>query len=1075
MKSIITWFAKNRVAANILMFVIVLAGALSIPNTKVEVFPEFDMDRITVNVIYPGGAPEEVEQNICILIEEEIQDLDGIKKITSTATEGVGAITVEVQNNYSVQTLLEDVRTRVDGIDTFPAEAERPIIQILLNRKKVINIAVHGNVSSKILKEQGELIRDELMGLKGITKAELAGARPYEISIEMSEIQLKRFHLTFDQVAEAIKNYSLDLPGGSVKTESGQILLRTQGQSYSAEEFGKIPVLTHSDGSRVLLKDVADILDGFEDTDEASTYNGENTVAVKVFRTGDENALEVSALVKEVLPKLQERMPSGVTLSYFQDEARVLQGRLDLMLKNAKWGLILVFIVLALALKIDLAFWVVLGIPISFLGAFWMMPLLGVSINMISLFAFILVLGIVVDDAIVVGESVYSESRKGKKGLAAAIDGTFKVGVPVIFAVLTTMVAFTPMMGIPGFMGKIWKVIPLVVIPCLFFSLVESQLILPAHLAHFGEKKKKNGWRNFIAPFANKWSNFQAIFSNSIELFSSTIYKKTLKISLAHRYSTVAIFLFLFALSVSLIKGGHIKWEFFPEVEADFVIARIEMPEGITVKATTKAVVQVENAILEIKKKYDDQNIKVIKSVLASVGGQPVSDTMDHGGMGGSSSSSPHKGEVFVELYPSEVRDVSSKLIEKDWRSLIGEVVGVDNLILSSAFAKAGDAINIQLESSDLLELNNAAEDLKEMLEKEKGVIQPRHSYQTGKEEIKFDIREEAQASGLTRKDLARQIRQSFYGEEVQRIQRGRNEVKVMLRYPKNKRDNLSAFEEMKIRTRTGDEIPFTAVAKSYYGKGYSTINRVDRKRVISVSADVDATVVNANELMMEYKAKVLPKFLEKYKTVKYQLEGEQKEQSESLEHMMSGGILSLFIIFALIAVVFKSYAQPLIVMSAIPFGFVGAVAGHFVFGMNLNIMSMCGLLALAGVVVNDSLVLVDYINIKHKEGLNLKEAALVAGVHRFRPILLTSLTTFAGLTPLLLERSMQAMFLIPMAISLAFGVLFSTLITLVLIPAFYMILEDVKNIFKGPQNKINFTMLSSGHHYYIWHKTFIK
>jgi len=1042
MHRILEWFAKNPVAANLAMVLIVAGGLLTLPGIKQEVFPEIASDLINISVPYLGAAPEEVEEAICVRIEEEVQSLEGIKRITSRASEGVGTVTLELLPGTDIRQLLDDVKARVDAIDTFPEETEKPVIQELLNRRQVLSLAVSGDTDEKTLKVLSERMREEILLLPGITQAEVTSIRPYEVSIEVSEQSLRRYDLTFDEVAQSIRRSSLDLPGGSIKTEGGEILLRTKGQAYTGLEFEKIILRTRPDGTRVTVGDVARVIDGFAETDQHSRFDGKPAALIQVFRVGDESAIKVAREVKEYVQIARERTPEGIQLTIWNDDSQALRSRLSLLFANGRAGFVLVFVLLALFLRLKLAFWVALGIPISFLGALWLMPSFDVSISMISTFGFIIVIGILVDDAIVVGENIYTEYERGKTGIQAALDGVKGVAVPVIFAVLTTIAAFWPLLWVEGAIGKIMRFIPIIVILALVFSLFESLLILPVHLSHLKRIKEMppRGWRG-------AWGRFQSKFDDLFKRFINKVYRPSLVLGLKMRYVTLSAFIAIFILTIGLVGGGFVKFIFFPSIDSNNVIAELTMPLGTPVEVTAKAIERLEQSALQLEDEFSREK-HIIRHALASIGEQPSLNQPQGPNVGAGGFTGSHLGEVNIELVPAEERDFSSVVVANRWRELTGPVPDAVELIFTSSLFTVGAPINIQLASSNYTALREVTELLKEKLKDYPGVYDVSDSFRTGKQEIKLDITPVAESFGLTLSDLGRQVRQAFYGEEVQRIQRGRDEIRVMVRYPVEERRSLGNLENKRVRTAGGIAIPFSAAAEASLGRGYSTIQRTDRRRTINVTAEVDETRANANELLADIAANVLPPLLEDNPGVTYSLEGEQRDQSEALESLRSGFLLALLIIFALLAIPFRSYIQPLLVMGVIPFGIVGAIWGHVIMGLNLTILSFFGIVALTGVVVNDSLVLVDFVNRLRASGLSVQEAIREAGMVRFRPIILTTVTTFAGLTPLLLERSLQARFLIPMAVSLAFGVVFATFITLILVPVSYQILEDIKGFF---------------------------
>ncbi|MBK8976168.1 MAG: efflux RND transporter permease subunit [Planctomycetes bacterium] len=1055
MSGMVAWFARNHVAANLLMLLIAFAGLVKLgllsgfahPLIKREVFPEFATDTIAITVAYPGASPEEVENGICIRIEEEVASLEGVDRVRSTAAEGLGTVLVEALEGTDRRRLLDDVKSRIDAIDNFPDEAEEPVVREMTWKRQVLNVAVSGDIDEMSLKRLAERVRDDLTALPGITQAEVVAVRPYEVSIEVAEDALRRYGITFDTVVRAVSTASLDLPGGSVKTSGGEILLRSLGQAYVQDDFARLVLLTRDDGTRVLLEDVATVVDGFADTDQSARFDGAPGALVQVYRVGDQDALDISATVRGYCERTRATFPAGVTITPWLDQAEILKSRQDLLVRNGLAGFALVFLVLALFLRLELAIWVSLGIPISFLGAIALMPALDVSINMLSLFAFILVLGIVVDDAIVVGENVYSHSQRGSSGIIAAIAGTQEVAVPVMFAVLTTIAAFVPMLNVPGNTGPFWAMIPAVVIPTLVFSMIESKLILPAHLRHLqpraGRRAGPLGW----------WDSVQTLFASGLERFAIRLYRPSLEFALRHRYTTVAAAWALLFVTGGLVGGGYVKFVFFPPVDGDNVVCNLEMPEGTPVERTAAIVRRIEAAALQLRDELDadrgaatSASAPPIRHVLTSIGEQPYRKIQQEGGgrlvAGGFSGG--HLGEVNIQLAPAELRDFTSQAVADRWRELVGPVFGASELKFSSSLISVGADIDVRLAGQDLGVLQLAAERLKEHLATIDGVYDVTDSIEAGKEELELRVRPEAETIGVTQLDLARQVRQGFYGEEVQRIQRGRDDVRVMVRYPAAERRSLADVERMRVRTTQGDEIPFRTVAEIERGRGFSTIQRTDRARAVSVFAEVDETRVDVNEITRELAAGFLPQLLAQFPGTSFAFEGERREQAETIGGLIEGFLIALVLIYVLLAIPFRSYVQPLVVMLAIPFGLIGAVLGHVLQGVQLSVLSVCGVVALSGVVVNDSLVLVDFIN-KHRDDEGSLAAAIrAAGVRRFRPILLTSLTTFAGLLPLLSETSVQARFLIPMAISLGYGVMFSTAISLLLIPAGYLMLDDL-------------------------------
>ncbi|HSO22567.1 MAG TPA: efflux RND transporter permease subunit [Chondromyces sp.] len=1043
----LAWFASNHVASNILMLFILVSGALSLANVVIEVFPEFDTDTITIRVPYRGASPAEAEEGVCLRVEEAIASIEGIKRIRSVAQENLGTVIVELQEDADNREVLDDVKAAVDRIETFPLETEKPVVAETETRRRVITIVLYGDASEKTLKALAERVRDELTAVDGISQVETAGVRNYEISIEVSEDALRRYGLSFQQVADAVSMSSLDLPGGAVKTLGGEILLRTKGQMYRGREFEDIVVVTRPDGTRVELSDVATVIDGFEDTDTATRFDGRRAALIQVYRVGEEGALQVAAGTKRYLEELESQLPAGVKVDTWDDDSIILKQRIGLLLRNARLGLLLVFVCLALFLDMRLAFWTTMGIPISFLGGLWLIPYFDVTINMMSLFAFIVVLGIVVDDAIVVGENIFEYLQQGLQPLDAAIRGVREMAMPVTFAIVTSVAAFAPLLFVSGNMGKVMRQIPVVVIAVLLMSLVEALLILPAHLSG-------KGWKlgRFMNRALRPVERLQQRVQHLLQLWVRGPYRKSLAFALEWRYLTVSAALAVLILSGSLVAGGVIKFSLMPKVDADNMMATLTMPQGTPVEQTESVLARLEAAARQVAREYDegqpDGSPSVIRHLSTTVGQQPSAaggGPMARSSTGGDSS---HLGEVNVELLGSEERDVASSVLVSRWRELAGEVPGAVSLTFRSNLFSAGDAVSVQLAHRDFDVLLQAVDRLKDSVATYPGTTDVADSFLPGKKELKLSLTPEGRAVGLTLSDLARQVRAGFYGQEAQRIQRGRDDIRVMVRYPEEERRSLGDIERMRVRLPDGSEVPFAIVASIEEGRGYAVINRTDRRRVVTVTADVDEQVANANEINRDLRAKVLPQLVRDFPGLSFDFEGEQREQSESLGSLRVNFLVAQLAIFALLAIPFRSYAQPLIIMSAIPFGLVGAVAGHLLMGLDLTMLSMFGMVALSGVVVNDSLILIDLINRMRAEGATVDRAIREAGERRFRPIMLTTATTFLGLTPMIFETSLQAKFLIPMAVSLGYGIVFATAITLILVPCLYRILEDLKAAF---------------------------
>ncbi|MBB1269106.1 efflux RND transporter permease subunit [Shewanella sp. SR44-3] len=1020
-KGLIAWFARNNVAANLLMIVLMVGGLISAITINKEIFPSFSLNLINISVAYPGAAPQEIEEGINIKIEESIQDINGIKKVTSVASEGVGSVSIEVDDGYDVQQVLDEAKLRLDAISTFPANIEKPNIYQIKPENNVIWVSVYGDLSLQEMKELAKSIRNDITDLPAVTRAKVTGVRDYEISVELSEDKLREYGLTFSQVALAVQNSSIDLPGGAIRAQDGDILLRTKGQAYTGEDFAQIVVQTRADGSRIMLPQVANIKDDFEERLEYTRFNGKPAAIIEITSIDDQNALDISAQVKDYIATKKLSLPSKAQLDTWGDLTHYLEGRLNMMLSNMFYGALLVFLILALFLDLKLAFWVMMGLPVCFLGTMLIMPLepFNMSINMLTLFAFILVLGIVVDDAIVIGESAYTEVEEHGHSMDNVVRGALNVAMPATFGVLTTIAAFVPMIMISGPMGIIWKSIGMVVILCLAFSLVESKLILPAHLARM--KYNKNKPRN------NVFSRFKGQLNDKLQHFVHHSYRDFLGRCIKHRYNVVAVFLGVLVLSITLVTSGKVRWVFFPDIPSDFIQVQIEMDEGSSELNTLHVVQRVEEALY------------TMNDILEKEYGAPV---VKHSFINMSSRSSAF---IFAELTKGEDRDVDGVTIATKWRELIPELLSVKKLNINASTNDAGGDISFRLTSNDLDSLSKAAKEIKEKLATYEGVYDIADSFSSGSEEIRLRIKPEAQAQGLTLSDLARQVRYGFYGYEAQRILRNKEEVKVMVRYPLEQRRTIGHLENMLIRTPEGIAVPFSTVADIDIGESYASITRVDGRRAITITANVDKNKVEPSKVVGEIQDSFLPELMRHYPKVSAALDGSSLDEQKALLGLLQGLFFAMFTIYALMAIPLKSYSQPLIIMSVIPFGMIGALFGHFILGLSMSVLSLCGIVALAGVVVNDSLILVDFVNRARSEGHAIKHAAIDAGCYRFRAIILTSMTTFVGLVPIILERSLQAQIVIPMATSLAFGILFSTLVTLILVPILYIILDDIK------------------------------
>ena len=1026
--------AGHPVAANLLMAGLVIGGLMMALRVRQEVFPEFSLDVVGVSVTYPGASPEEIEEGIVVAVEDAVRGLDGVKKVTSTSSEGRGSVSVEMLLGADPDRVLADVKNAVDRITTLPEQAEKPVVSLLENRNLVMTLAISGNVSERDLRESAERLRDALGAVEGITQVQLGASKPLEVAIEIPQATLRSYGLTPDQVAAEIRRAALDLPAGSLKTDAGEILVRVTERRDFGTEFATIPVISRPDGSTVLLGDIAEIRDTFADVDLIPGFNGRPAATVDVYRIGDETPISVAALTRALLDDFQTTLPAGMDASVVRDDSIVYRERMELLVRNAMFGLVLVLLMLGLFLEPRLAFWVTLGIPISILGAFLFLSGTDASINMISLFAFIVTLGIIVDDAIVVGENIYEKREQGMPALEAAVQGAREIAGPITFAVLTNIVAFAPMLFVPGASGKLFMQIPAVAISVFIVSLIESIFILPAHLSHASPPSLF--WRTLAIP--------SKVFGRGLRWFTERVYAPVVEAASRRRYTTISAGVGMLVLAIAVVASGKLPFTFLPKIDADFVNVNARLPLGTPVERT--AAVQ-ERLLSSMARTVDETGgTSVVESVYVVLGSQvggfgPVARAQQNGG---------HLLGIQLELVPDGERNISAGEFASIWRENAGDIAGLETISFKSEIGRStGAAVDVQLSHRDTAVLDAASVELAERLRSFEGVKDIDSGVAMGKPQFNLELTPEGRSMGLTSTDLARQTRSFFFGSEALRQQRGRNEIKVMVRLPENERSTLHTIDTVMLRTPSGGEIPFREAATANEGRAYTSIKRTDGRRVNSVTADIDPAVANGNEIASALETDVLPDFMQRFPGLTWTFEGEQSDQADSLESLGTGFIAALFVIYALLAIPFRSWIQPLVVMIAIPFGIIGAVFGHLVMGYGFSIISIFGIVALSGVVVNDSLVLVVTINEmrRNQPDRNLREIVCAAGARRFRPILLTSVTTFFGLMPMVLETSVQARFLIPMAISIAFGVMFATFIILLIVPALYLAIEDAKRL----------------------------
>lgn len=1061
MKKIVAWAITNSPGMNVLMLALMAIGAVSLGRMRREVFPAFELEIVMVTVPYPGATPQDSEEAICQKIEEAIRSIDGIKKVTSIATEGSGFVLAELRSDVEdVQKVMSEIDREVDRIPSFPALAEDPQIQQITFREAAIRVGVVGpNDRSRDaelkLREVAEGVRDEVLALPAVSSASIMGARPYQIDVEIPEETLRSYGLTLEQVAGILRARNIELPGGQLKGEGQEILLRAKNKGRVGEEIGRLPLITQPGGVVLTVNDLGSVRDEFQDITSVGEINGEPAMVVNVERTKSEDLLAMVDMVRDYVKETE--LPEGYRFVVWGDSSKEVRGRLSLLLRNGMQGLLLVFLVLTLFLEMRLAFWVALGIPISILGAGTALAWGGQTLNMLSLFSFLVALGIVVDDAIVIGENIYAHIQMGKSLTQASIDGAYEVMPSVTASVTTTVIAFAPMFFVTGVMGKFMAVIPFAVIAMLIISLWESIFVLPCHLSH-----SHTGFFRFLSVVAYplrpigillNWASQRA--GRGLEWVCQNLYVPALRFSLQYPVVPVTVAIAMFVVTIGMIRGGVVASVLFPKSDNNNLQATIAFPDGTPAAETDLATQKMEQALRRVSERIAQQRadqegipIDEIYQSDEGLGEGPVrltyrdvgtiSNLQNAAGGGGAGS---HVGQIFAELFDTEIRNIHSDKLLAMWRKEAGEFPGAERITYGSVgVGPGGKAIEFKLlaTSENVDQLLAATESTKERLGQFSGVYDIADDNTPGKWEFQFRVKDSALATGVTPTDLGQTVRNTYFGAEVMRLQRGRHEVKLMVRYPEEERGNLIDFRELRVRTNGGEERPITELAEIELNRGFSEINRVDQMRSITISADLDETKANADLIVTELQADFIPSMLEQFPDVSVRWEGQREQSNDSVGSLMTGFALAINAMFVLLVLQFRSYIQPLLILAIVPFGMIGAVWGHALLGLPLTLFSMFGLVALSGVVINDSIVLIDFINSRVRDGVPIRQALLESGERRFRPIMLTSMTTIAGLIPLMLERSFQAQLLIPMAASLAFGLMLATFLVLLLVPTFY-------------------------------------
>jgi len=1040
-RQILDSFVRNSVLANILSITVVFLGVTAATMMVREEMPSVSFDTIRIVVAFPGANPEEVEEGISRKIEEAIKGLEGVKTYLSLSLENQSETIIEIDEAYNGQEVLDRVRIEVESIDTFPATAEKPVISSPVNSEPVMALYINGLASQKSLQEWSYRLKDELMALPEVSQVELYGIKDYQINIEIPEKSLREYGISFAQVAEAIRRSNLNRSSGVIKNETEEIRLRTVGRKYTGSELSSVIVLANRDGNVVTLDKIATIRDGFSEDEIISEVNGTTAILLSIFKTSNEDAIRISGSVREFVDTTQQKLPPGSSIGVMFDNSDSIRHQVDILVKNGIVGLIIVFAILWLFLSARLSLWTGTGILISVMGGLALVWAIGGTINMVSIFGFIMVLGIIADDAIVVGESIAWHRAQGEPPIQAAIDGFIEVGLPVLTAVLTTVIAFVPLMFIDGVMGKFIRILPIIVIACLVISLVESFVILPAHLSHLPDPNRIPKKRHSILTILD-W--LPSLVSRKLDSFASNSYARFLRLALQWRYVVFNAAIFLLLVSLGLTQGGFLNFELLPQRDGYYLTARVEFPEGTPLSVTQKAIRQLEEGFLSLADKTETSSGEpLVENILTLAGQAPDSEIGEYGAIGS------HLGGVQIIMLAAEKRGVHSEKILKQWKEEVGPIYGVKSVSFSGmAMGNPGKPIEIGIDGHDLEEAAAVAEEMKRRLLNYDGVFDVQSDFVKGKNELQFSLKPTARSLGVTVQDLADQLYAGYFGEEVLRIQRGRDNVKIKVRYTLEEKNRLSSLENVLIRTGNGVEVPLNVIASVKTVPGSSAITRVDGLRRVTVTADVDTSVIYPDEIIESLSNGLFKEVSSMHPNIRFVLDGDAGETEESFDTMIVGFILAVLIIYMLIATLFRSYLQPLVILIVIPFGVIGAIWGHFALGYTLTMISMFGMVGLTGIVINDAIVLIECINTNIKNRIPFKEALIQGGTRRFRAVFLTSITTIGGLAPLIIETDSYATTLIPMAITIVFGILFATVLTLVLIPSLLMILNDLRLIY---------------------------
>lgn len=1021
------FFTRHPTASNLLMLLLLALGLMSLPSLKRETFPDFDPQKVEIRIVYPGASTEDVEEAICQRVEDAIDSINDVEEVICIAREGISTTAVEMVEGGDISRFMDDVKSEIEAIDNFPDEVELPVIKELGRTDQVASIAITGPMSESDLKAYAEQIKTRMLRDPDIAQINILGFSDHQLRIEIPKHILHRYSLNMSDIAQTIARQGVDLPSGSLETHDIDVLLRFTDLRRTPDELSELKVVSASSGAEIRLGDIATITDRFEQDEEKTLFNGKRAAILEVIKPKQQDSLTVVDAVKRFLETEQARAPPGVTFDITNDRSSIVRDRLSMLVKNGVQGLILVFLTMWLFFPGRFAFWVAMGLPVSFMGALFVMSLVGLTINMISMVALLIATGLLMDDAIVISENIATHVRKGKSPFQAAIDGTKQVSPGVLSSFLTTIAVFGPLAFLSGNMGKVLQFIPMVLIIVLAVSLIEAFLILPHHLAHALENSA-----------TDKTSRFRQGFENRLENFRENILGSAIDFVIHQRYLFMGSVVAVFLISLGMLVGGVLKFQPFPDIEGDTIEARLLLPQGTPLWRTESIVNKITDALDAVDKEFSPiqkNQQKILKNIQVN-----YNKNLDSGESG------PHIATITVDLLTAEKRTGSLDDIINFWRDSVGKVPDIIALNFKEpVVGPGGIPLEIRLFGDDIQELKQASLSLQNWLARYDGVLDLSDNLRPGKPEIRMSMREGTFALGIDAATISSQLRAAFWGTTANEIQVGREAYEIDVRLAEDDKKTLYALDDFRITDKDGKQIPLTTLVDIERARGFSRIERINSQRSVTITGDVDTKIANASEIVSHTKENFIPQLLAQYPGINAGFEGQSRETAKTAGSMIRGFSLGLLGIFILLSFQFRSYLEPLSVMLIIPLALIGVIWGHLLMGLNMTMPGIIGFASLSGIVVNDSILLVEFLKLKMKEGHNVVEAAKLASRARFRAVLLTSVTTIAGLIPLLLEKSLQAQILIPLATSIIFGLIATTSLVLLVVPALYSILDDFR------------------------------